>query len=65
MHRTIRNLIARATKPYRAVIIDADGDRFEHRAYTSRDARQWIACYGAGVGVIYTRSGKIAAVRIA
>jgi hypothetical protein len=65
MHRTIRKLIRRAVSPYRAVIIDQDGDRFEHRAMTTRDARDWIACYGAGVGIVYTRSGRIAAVRIA
>jgi hypothetical protein len=65
MHRTIRKLIRRAVSPYRAVIIDAEGDRYEHRAMTTRDAREWLACYSAGVGIVYTRSGKIAAVRIA
>ena len=65
MHRTIRKLIRRALSPYRAVIIDQDGDRYEHRAMTTRDARDWLACYRSGIGIIYTRSGKIAAVRVA
>jgi hypothetical protein len=51
--------------PYRAVVIDSDGDRFEHRAMTSTDALEWLACYPDGIGIVYTRSGRINALRIA
>ena len=61
----IRRAIRRAVSPYRVVIIDADGDRYIHRARTTREARGWLGCYRSGIGIIYTRSGKIAAVRIA
>jgi len=60
----IRRAIRRAISPYRVVIIDADGDRFMHRARNIREARGWLGCYGAGIGIVY-RFGKIAAVRIA
>jgi hypothetical protein len=52
-------------RPYRAVIIDEDGDRWEHRAYTQSEARDWLRCYAAGVGIIYSRSGRVIAVRVA
>lgn len=51
-------------RPYRAVVIDGDGDRYEHRASSTRDALAWLACYGPGVGIVYTRFGRIRAVRV-
>jgi hypothetical protein len=60
MRRALKDLL----KPYRAVVIDSDGDRYEHRAYTTADARDWLRCYGAGIGIIYSRSGRIVAVRV-
>ena len=50
-------------KPYRAVIIDEEGDRWEHRAYTQSEARDWLRCYASGVGIIYSRSGRLVALR--
>ena len=61
MMRFIRRMLS----PYRAVVIDSDGDRFEHRAMTSTDALEWLACYPDGIGIVYTRSGRINALRIA
>jgi hypothetical protein len=51
-------------RPYRAVVIDGDGDRYEHAASSPRDALAWLSCYGCGVGVVYTRRGRIVAVRV-
>jgi hypothetical protein len=60
MRRTLKDLL----KPYRAVVIDGDGDLYEHHAYTQSDARDWLRCYGAGIGIIYSRSGRIVSVRV-
>jgi hypothetical protein len=60
LRRTLKNLL----KPYRAVILDEDGDRYEHRAMTTVEARGWLRCYGRGIGIIYSRSGRIVAVRV-
>jgi len=51
-------------RPYRAVVIDSDGDRYEHAASSTREALAWLSCYGNGVGVVYTRRGRIVAVRV-
>jgi hypothetical protein len=61
----IRRAIRRAISPYRVVIIDADGDRYVHRARTTREARGWLGCYRSGIGIIYSRSGRMVALRIA
>jgi hypothetical protein len=61
LRRTLKDLL----KPYRAVVIDEDGDRYEHRAMTTVEARGWLRCYGRGIGIIYSRSGRIVAVRVA
>jgi hypothetical protein len=61
----IRRAIRRAISPYRVVIIDQDGDRYVHRARTTREARGWLGCYRAGIGIIYSRSGRMVALRIA
>ena len=61
----IRRAIRRAISPYRVVIIDGDGDRFVHRARTTREARGWLGCYRSGIGIIYSRSGRMVALRIA
>jgi len=52
------------SRPYRAVVIDSDGDRYEHAASSTREALAWLACYGNGVGIVYTRFGRIRAVRV-
>jgi len=61
----IRRAIRQALSPYRVVIIDQDGDRYVHRARTTREARGWLGCYRSGIGIIYSRSGRVIAVRIA
>jgi hypothetical protein len=61
MRRALKDLL----KPYKAIIIDSDGDLYEHRAYTQSDARDWVRCYGRGIGIIYSRSGRVVAVRFA
>jgi len=65
MFRTLKRTLKNLLKPYRAVVIDSDGDRYEHKAMTTADARDWLRCYGAGIGIIYSRSGRIVAVRVA
>jgi len=37
IRHAIRRAIRRAISPYRVVIIDADGDRYVHRARTTRE----------------------------
>jgi len=64
IRHAIRRAIRQALSPYRVVIIDQDGDRYVHRARTTREARGWLGCYRSGIGIVY-RFGKIAAVRIA
>jgi hypothetical protein len=63
--QAIRRAIRRAISPYRVVIIDQDGDRYVHRARTTREARGWLGCYRSGIGIIYSRSGRMVALRIA
>jgi hypothetical protein len=65
IRNAIRRAIRRAVSPYRVVIIDRDGDRYVHRARTTREARGWLGCYPSGVGIIYSRSGRMVALRIA
>ena len=60
----IRRAIRRAVSPYRVVVIDKDGDRYIHRARTTREARGWLGCYRSGIGIVYSRSGRMIAVRI-
>ena len=63
--QAIRRAIRRAVSPYRVVIIDQDGDRYVHRARTTREARGWLGCYRSGIGIIYSRSDRMVALRIA
>jgi hypothetical protein len=64
MFKTLRRTLKDLLKPYRAVILDEDGDRYEHKAMTTQEARGWLRCYGRGIGIIYSRSGRIVAVRV-
>ena len=51
-------------KPYTVYIQTGDFDGTKHRAWTLRDARDWMACYPNACQVfVFTRRGKVAAFR--